>query len=84
MPHATKYVAFLGALRHRTRVDVSTRCLFEFQADGICRGDGTAASGCGSSSSSVCVDGWFILGAMMALHHRCAAPSQPETNQFDS
>ena len=28
---------------------------------------------CGSSSS-VCVDGWFILGAMIALHHRCAAP----------
>ena len=24
---------------------------------------------------SVCVDGWFILGAMIALmHHRCAAP----------
>ena len=23
----------------------------------------------------VCVDGWFILGAMIALmHHRCAAP----------
>ena len=29
---------------------------------------------CGSSPS-VCVDGWFILGAMIALmHHRCAAP----------
>ena len=29
---------------------------------------------CGSSSS-VCVDGWFILGAMITLmHHRCAAP----------
>ena len=29
---------------------------------------------CGSSLS-VCVDGWFILGAMITLmHHRCAAP----------
>ena len=26
------------------------------------------------SLSWVCGDSWFILGAMMALHHRCAAP----------
>ena len=44
------------------------------KAVGIRRADGTNCHGCGSSSS-VCVDGWFILGAMIALmHHRCAAP----------
>ena len=32
---------------------------------------------------SVCVDGWFILGAMIALHHRCAASPSPESNQSD-
>ena len=52
---------------------VVARCLFEIKAGGIHRADGTNGHGCGSSSS-VCVDGWFILGAMIALHHRCAAP----------
>ena len=73
-PHATK-VAFFGALRHRTRVVQGV--YLEFQAGGIHRADGTNCHASGSSSS-VCVDGWFILGAMIALmHHRCAAsPSQ--------
>ena len=60
-PHHTppKWL-FFGALRHRTQVDVVQ--------------DGTNCHGCGSSPS-VCVDGWFILGAMIALmHHSCAAP----------
>ena len=39
-PHATE-VAFLGLLRHRTRVDVVQRCLFGvLQAVGIRRADG--------------------------------------------
>ncbi|KAK0155092.1 Solute carrier family 12 member 5 [Merluccius polli] len=33
---------------------------------------------------SVCGDSWFILGAMIALHHRCAAPPNPESHQSDS
>ena len=45
----------------------------EFKAGGIRRADGTNCHDCGSSSS-VCGDIWFILGAMIALHHRCAAP----------
>ena len=49
------------------------RCLFEITADGIRRADATNCHDSGSSSS-VCVDGWFILGAMITLHHRCAAP----------
>ena len=73
LPHATE-VAFLGALRHRTRVDVVQDVYWEFQAGGIRRADGTNCHGCGASSS-VCVDGWFILGAMITImHHRCAAP----------
>ena len=45
----------------------------EFQAGGIRRADGTTAMAV--APPRVCVDGWFILGAMIALmHHRCAAP----------
>ena len=36
------------------------------------------------ASLSVCGDSWFILGAMTALHHRCAASPSPESNQSDS
>ena len=36
-----------------------------------------------SSLVSVCVDSWFILGAMIALmHHMCAAPPSPESSVF--
>ena len=59
-PHATE-VAFFGLLRHRTRVDVVQRCLMEFTGRWYspswwCTGHDSR------SSSSVCVDGWFILG----------------------
>ena len=30
-----------------------------------------------ASLLSVCVDSWFILGAIIALHHRCAASPSP-------
>ena len=36
------------------------------------------------SSSSVCVDGWFILGAMIAHAPQVCSPTQPESNQSDS
>ena len=35
-------------------------------------------------SSSVCVDGWFILGAMIAHAPQVCNPTQPESNQSDS
>ncbi|KAK0135515.1 Actin-binding LIM protein 1 [Merluccius polli] len=48
-----------------------------------CRADGPCCHDSGSLLS-VCGDSWFILGAMVALHHRCAAPPSPESNQCDS
>ena len=60
-----------------------SRCLLEFKADGIRRADGTSCHDCGSSSS-VCVDGWFILGAMIAHAPQVCSPTQPESNQSDS
>ena len=36
------------------------------------------------SLSWVCGDSWFILGAMITLHPRCAVPPSPESNQSDS
>ena len=47
--------------------------------DGIRRADVTCYHDRGSPLS-VCGDGWFILGAMIALHHRCAAPPS-QSNQ---
>ena len=32
----------------------------------------------------VCVDGWFILGAMIAHAPQVCSPTQPESNQSDS
>ena len=57
-----------------------SRCLLEFQAVGIRRADGTSCHDSGSSSS-VCVDGWFILGAMIAHAPQVCSPTQPESNQ---
>ena len=59
-PHATE-VAFLGLLRHRTRVDVVQDVYWSLQAGVIRRADGTLVMTV-APSSSVCVDGWFILG----------------------
>ena len=53
------------------------------KADGIRRADGTSCHDSGSSSS-VCVDGWFILGAMIAHAPQVCSPTQPESNQSDS
>ena len=35
-------------------------------------------------SPSVCVDGWFILGIMIAHAPQVCSPTQPESNQSDS
>ena len=52
-------------------------------AGSIRRADGTSCHDSGSSSS-VCVDGWFILGAMIAHAPQVCSPTQPESNQSDS
>ena len=35
-------------------------------------------------SPSVCIDSWFILGAMLAHAPQVCSPTQPESNQSDS
>ena len=55
----------------------------EIKAGGICWADVTRCHASGSSSI-VCVDGWFILGAMIAHAPQVCSPTQPESNQSDS
>ena len=74
---------FPGALRHRTRVDVIQYVYLLEMAGGISRGDVTRCHD-SRSSSSVCGDGWFILGAMIAHAPQVCSPTQPESNQSDS
>ena len=72
-------MAFLGALRHRTRVDVQDVYL-EFQADGIHRAGGTNCHGCGSSSS-VCV---LMAGLSWVPWLLCTTGVQPHPARVQS
>ena len=86
-PHATEVGFLWGPLRHRTRVDGSSRCLFEIKADGIRRADGTNCHDCGSSSSvCVCVCWWLVYPGCHDCSHapQMCSPTQPESNQSDS
>ena len=64
------------------------RCWFNIylleMAGGIRRADVTSCHDSRSSLVSVCVDGWFILGAMIAHAPQVCSPTQPESNQSDS
>ena len=58
-----------------------TGCLFGvLQADGIRQADGILVMTVAPPRVCVCVDGWFILGAMIAHAPKVCSPTQPESN----
>ena len=72
-------LTFAGALRHRTQVDVVfVECVYWRWRDVIRRAGVTCCHDSGSLLS-VCVDSWFILGAMIVHAPQVCSLTQPQS-----
>ncbi|KAK0136724.1 hypothetical protein N1851_027105 [Merluccius polli] len=72
-------VAFPGALRHRTQVDVDLKIAFIGDGKMVYAEQMVSAAMTVALSLSVCGDSWFILGAVIAHAPQVYSPTQTQS-----